>query len=97
MKEEDGGQKRFRVRLVVKGYVQKKGIDFDEIFSPMVKMTTIQAVLGLVAAWDLELEQLDVKTTFLHGDINENLYMQQLEGFVKKGQEHLYCKLKRSL
>ena len=97
VKEEDGGRKRYRARLVVKGYAQKKGLDFEEIFSPVVRMTTIRAVLGLVAIWDLELEQLDVKMTFLHGDINEELYMEQPEGFVQKGKEHLYCRLKQSL
>lgn len=47
-------------------------------------MTTIRAALGLVAVWDLEFEQLDVKTTFLHGDLDEELFMHQLEGFIKK-------------
>ena len=56
MKEEDGGKKRFKARLVVKGFAQKKGIDFDEIFSPVVKMTSIYTVLGLVATKDLHLE-----------------------------------------
>jgi hypothetical protein len=97
IKEEAEGRKRFKTRLVVKGFDQEKGIDFNEIFSPVVKMTTIRTVLGLAAAWDLELEQLDVKTAFLHGDVEEELYMEQPHGFVKKGQENLYCKLNRSL
>ena len=91
VKEEDGGRKRYRARLVIKGYAQKKGLDFVEIFSPVVWMTTIWAILGLVAIWDLELEQLDIKTAFLHGNINEELYMEHLEGFVQRGKEHLYC------
>lgn len=60
LKEEEGGMKRYRTRLVVKGYAQQKGIEFDDIFSPIVKITVIQAVLALAVAWDLELEQLDV-------------------------------------
>jgi Reverse transcriptase (RNA-dependent DNA polymerase) len=56
---------KYKARLVVKGFVQKQGIDFEEIFSPVVKMTSIHAVLGLVAGLDLELEQLDVKTADL--------------------------------
>lgn len=84
LKEEEGGRKRYRARLVVKGYDQKKGLDFNEIFSPVVRMTSIRAVLGLVTAKDLELEQLDVKTAFLHGDIEEELYMDQPRGFIKK-------------
>ena len=71
MKEEEGGKKRFKARLVVKGFTQKKGIDFDEIFSPIVKMTSIHIVLSLVATEDLHLEQLDVKIAFSHGDLDE--------------------------
>ena len=76
MKEEDGGKKRYKARLVVKGFAQKKGIDFDEIFSPVVKMTSIRTILSIVAIKDLHLEQLDVKTTFLYGDLEEEIYMQ---------------------
>jgi hypothetical protein len=76
LKEEDGGEKRYKARLVVKGFAQKKGIDFDEIFSLVVKMTSIRTILSLVAIEDLHLEQLDVKITFLHGDLEEEIYMQ---------------------
>jgi hypothetical protein len=77
LKEEDGGEKWFKARLVVKGFVQKKGIDFDEIFSPVVKMTSIRTILSLVVVEDFHLEWLDVKTTFLHGDLEEEIYIQQ--------------------
>jgi hypothetical protein len=70
-------KKEVQARLVVKGFAQKKGIDFDEIFSPVVKMTSIRTILSLVVVEDLYLEQLDVKTTFLHGDLEEDIYMQQ--------------------
>ena len=60
-------------------------------------MTTLHCVLGLVAGVDMELVQMDVKTTFLHGDLHEDIYMQQPEGFVEKGKENLVCKLKKSL
>ena len=56
LKEEDGGRKRYKARLVVKGFAQKKGIEFDEIFSPIVKMTSIRTILSLVGAEDLHLE-----------------------------------------
>ena len=62
--EEHASQSRYKARLVVKGYSQKKGIDFDEIFSPVVKMSSICAVLGLASSLDLEIEQMDVKTAF---------------------------------
>jgi len=83
--------------LVVKGFGQKKGIDFEEIFSPVVKMSSIRVVLGLAASLNLEVEQLDVKTAFLHGDLDEEIYMEQPEGFEAKGKEQLVCKLKKSL
>ena len=77
LKEEDGGKKRYKDRLGVKGFAQQKGIYFDEIFSPVVKMTSIRTLLSLVVIEDLYLEQLDVKTNFLHGDLEEEIYMQQ--------------------
>ena len=82
---------------MVKGCNQKKGIDFDEIFSFVVKMTSIRTVLGLAASLDLELEQLNVKTAFLHGDLHEEIYMEQPEGFEEKGKEKFVYKLKKSL
>lgn len=96
---QDGNEKlvKYKARLVVKGFGQKKGIDFDEIFSPVVKMSSIRVALALTASLDLELEQLDVKTAFLHGDLKEEIYMAQPEGFEAKGKEHLVCKLKKSL
>eukprot|EP00253_Pinus_taeda_P026682 PITA_26682 len=81
LKEEDGGRKRYKARLVVKVFAHKKGIDFDEIFSPVVKMISIITILSLIAVEDLHLEQLDVKTTFLHGDLEEEIYMQQPQGY----------------
>ena len=97
VKEERDGNKRYKARLVVKGFQQKEGVDYTEIFSPVVKLTTIRLVLGLVAAEDLHLEQLDVKTTFLHGDLEEDIYMNQPQGFLESGKEGLVCKLKKSL
>ena len=78
IKNEHDGSKRYKARLVVKGIQQKKDIDYSEIFSPIVKMSIIRLVLGLVVAKNLHLEQLDVKTTFLHGDLKEDIYIIQL-------------------
>ncbi|RVW99369.1 Retrovirus-related Pol polyprotein from transposon TNT 1-94 [Vitis vinifera] len=97
IKNEHDGSKHYKARLVVKGFQQKKGIDYTEIFSLVVKMSTIKLVLGMVVAENLHLEQLDVKTTFLHGDLEEDLYMIQLEEFIVQGQENLVCKLRNSL
>ncbi|GKA95743.1 retrovirus-related pol polyprotein from transposon TNT 1-94, partial [Tanacetum coccineum] len=98
VKEEQDGKKKYKARLVVKGFQQKQGVDYNEIFSPVVKMTTIRLVLSIVAAENLHLEQLDVKTAFLHGDLDEDIYMTQPEGFQSAGkEENLVCKLKKSL
>ena len=96
-RDEIDGSKRYKARLVVKGFQQKQGVDYNEIFSPVVKMTTIRLVLGIVASEDLHLEQMDVKTAFLHGDLDEDIYMMQPEGFPIVGKENLVCKLKKSL
>ena len=88
-KNEHDGSKCYKARLVVKGFQQNEGIDYIGIFSPIVKMSTIRPVLGMVAAENLHLEQLDVKTAFLHGDLEEDLYMIQPEGFIVQGQENL--------
>ena len=75
--KEEGGKKWYKARLVVTGFTQKKGMDFDEIFSPIIKMTSIRTILSLVAVEYLHLEQIDVKITFICGDLEEYIYMQQ--------------------
>ena len=80
------GKPKYKARLVAKGFRQQQGVDFEEIFSPVVKMTTLRCVLALVAREDMELVQMDVKTAFLHGDLHEDIYMQQPEGFVEKSK-----------
>ena len=79
----DAKVEKYTTRLVAKGYSQKEGIDFHEIFFPVVKLVSVLVLLALVALLDLELEQLDVKTTFLHGDLDEDIYMEQPKGFVQ--------------
>lgn len=82
---------------MVKGFRQMKSIDFDEIFSQEVKMSTIRIVNALVASMNLEVEQLDVKTVVLHGDLEETIHMEQPEELEVLEKEHLMCKLKKSL
>ncbi|RZB99644.1 Callose synthase 7 isoform B [Glycine soja] len=90
---------RNKARLVAKGFGQKEGVDFNEIFSPVVKHTSIWILLAIVANQELELEQLDVKTAFLYGRLEENILMKQLEGFEVQGKESFITSLgfKRSL
>ena len=72
----EGKVDKYKSRLVAKGYSQVEGIDFDEIFSPVAKLTSIiNFLLSSYAAFDLAAEQMDVKTTFLHGDLEVEIYM----------------------
>ena len=82
IKNEHDGSKRYNARLVVKEFQKKKSIDYSKIFSLIVKMSTIKLVLGMVAAENLHLQQLDVKTAFLHGDLEEDICMIQPEWFI---------------
>ena len=80
----------------MKGFSQKKDVDFDEIFSPVVKITSIRVILGLAARLNLEVEQMDVKIAFLHRDLEEEIYIEQPEGFLGKDKEDYVYKLKKS-
>lgn len=95
--DPNGNIERHKARLVAKGYTQKEGIDYRETFSPVSRKDSLRTVMALVSHFDLELHQMDVKTTFLNGDLHEDVYMSQPEGFISKGHEHLVCKLKKSI
>jgi len=88
---------RYKARLVAKGFSQVQGVNFNEVFSPVVKHTSIQVFISLVAIKDLEFEQLDVIIAFLHGDLEEQIYMKQSESFEVVGKENHVCFLKKSL
>ena len=75
IREEHDSNKQYKARLVVKGFQNKEGIDYNEIFSPVVKLTTIRTVLALVARDNFYLEHIDVKTTFLHDDLENEIYI----------------------
>ena len=83
--------------MVAKGFTQQEGIDYTETFSPVVRFTSIRIILALVVGLDLELHQMDVKTAFLNGELEEEIYMVQPEGFIVPGSEHKVCKLKKSI
>ena len=92
-----GNIERYKARLVIKGFTQREGIDCIETFSPISKKDSLCVIIALVAHFDLELYQMDVKTAFLSGELQEEVYMKQPEGFSSSVSEHLVCKLKKSI
>ena len=94
-RDSKGNIERYKSRLVAKGYTQKDGIDYKETFSPVSKKDSLRIIMAMVAHFDLELHQMDVKTTFLNGDLEEEVYMDQPEGFKVPGKENLVYKLKK--
>jgi hypothetical protein len=93
----NGEVERYKARLVARGFTQTYGVDYNETFAPVTKFTSIRCILALAALEDMEIHQMDVKTTFLNGKLEEEIYMEQLQGFVHQGGEHLVCKLHKSL
>ena len=77
----DGSIDNYKARLVIKGYKQTEGLDFFDTYSPVTRINSIRMVLAIVALRKLEVHQMDVKTTFLNGDLEEEIYMEKPEGF----------------
>ena len=93
----DGSIERFKGRLVVRGFEQVHGLDYEETFAPVVKFDTIRTLLAFATQNGLLLHQMDVVTAFLNGIIDQEIYMEQPDGYAVRGQESKVCKLKRSL
>ena len=93
----EGRIERYKARLVAQGFSQKYGFDYDETFCPVVRAESVRTVIALAAKKNLMLHQMDVATAFLNGTLEEEVYMEQPEGFIKHGEENLVCKLKKSL
>jgi hypothetical protein len=95
--DSKGKLDRFKVRFVAKDFTQREGIDYIETFSLVSKEDSFKIVMTLIAHYDLELHQMDVKIVFLNDDLQECVYMAQLEDFFIEDKEHMGCRLKKSI
>ena len=93
----DGSIEKFKAKFVARGFTQKECIDYDETFASVAKYTTIRTIISLAAVFGWKLHQMDVKTAFLKGKIDEEVYIEQPEGFVTHGDKSHVCKLKKAL
>ncbi|RVW94848.1 Retrovirus-related Pol polyprotein from transposon TNT 1-94 [Vitis vinifera] len=93
----NGQVDRLKARLVAKGYTQVYGSDYGDTFSPVAKIASVRLLLSMAAMCSWPLYQLDIKNVFLHGDLAEEVYMEQPPGFVAQGESGLVCRLRRSL
>ena len=95
--DNQGEVKKFKGRLIAQGFSQKYGIDYDEVFSPVAQFSSIRTLLAFAVEHKMLVHQMDVVTTFLNGDLKEEIYMRQPPGYVIPGRERQVCKLKKSL
>ena len=89
----DRSVKQYKARRLAQGFTQKFGINYGETFCPVVRFGSLRTIIALAVQNGLKLHQMDVATTFLNGELKEEVYIKQLEGFDTKGQEHLVCRL----
>ena len=95
--DDQGNANKFKARLVAQGFNQKYGTDYDEVFAPVAKITTLRTLLVVAGKTGMKVRHFDVKTAFLNGNLDEDVYMKQPEGFLVKEKEDLVCKLNKSI
>jgi hypothetical protein len=93
----DGTVEKFKARLVAKGFKQKEGLDYFDTYALVTRIATIRTLIALASTYNFEIHQMDVKTAFLNGELEEEIYMHQPEGFVMPNHERKVCKLIKSL
>ena len=93
----DGNVHIYKARFVIKDFRQVQGVDYDETFSPVAMLKSVQIILAIAAYFDYEIWQMDVKTAFLNGNLTEYVYMMQPEGFVDPTNAGKICKLQKSI
>lgn len=94
---EEGRVEKHKARLVAKGYAQRFGIDYNEVFAPIARWDTIRVILALAASKGWNVFQLDVKSAFLHGELSEDVYVNQPSGYIVRGKETKVYKLQKAL
>jgi hypothetical protein len=93
----NGDVECYKAKLVARGFTQTYGVDYNETFALVAKFTSIHCIIALTTLKDMEIHQMDVKIAFLNGELEEEIYMEQLQGFMYQGDEHLVCKLHKFL
>jgi hypothetical protein len=96
-KDAQGAVLKHKARLVAKGYVQQLSIDYNEIFAPVARLESVRLLLALAASAGWDVHHMDVKSTFLNGELEEEVYVQQPPGFAATGKEHLVLRLAKAL
>lgn len=96
-RDEHGAIVRYKARLVVKGYAQREGINYTEVFAPVARLEAVRLLLAQAAHEGWEVHHMDVKTAFLNGDLQEEVFVEQALGFAQPGQEHKVYKLHKAL
>ena len=94
---ELGEVNKFKARLVMKGYAQEYGIDYTEVFAPVARMDTVRMIIAMAAQRGWGIHQLDVKSAFLHGELKEDVFVEQPQGYEVTGKEHMVYKLHKAL
>ncbi|GJV85934.1 zinc finger, CCHC-type containing protein [Tanacetum coccineum] len=93
----DGTTKKFKARVVIQGFKQNSGIHYFDTYAPVARISTIRLLIAMTSIHNLIIHQMDVKTTFLNGDLDEEVYMNQSQGFIMAGNENKMCKVIKSL